>query len=295
MQRTKIEYLTHVWNPIAMRCDRVSAGCLNCWHLRMARRMSMMKWYDNRALAYWGEPPQLIEKELSAPLHLRKPARIGVQFMGDLFHDLIEDELFTDIIRIIMKSPQHVFIMLTKRPDRMRRLFESIPILLLPNTPKGSLNNLWLGISVEDQQTADERIPLLLQTPAAHRFVSYEPALGLVDFKKYFSSYHYECNNCKWMGSEIEESDFDDGAFDVPVCPECGSENVYENKKQDINKGIDWLIMGGESGPGARPMNPEWARSVRDQCKAAGVPFFFKQMSGKQPIPKDLMIKERGV
>lgn len=106
------------------------------------------------------------------------------------------------------------------------------------------LSNLWLGVSVENQKTADERIPLLLQTPAAHRFISYEPALSVIDFAPYLP--------------HVIPSDTNDGTGYMTA-------------------GLDWLIMGGESGPGARPMHPDWARSARDQCKAAGVPFFLKQ------------------
>ena len=112
--------------------------------------------------------------------------------------------------------------------------------------------NIWLGVTVENQQRADGRIPLLLQCPATVRYVSIEPMLGPVDLDAYWGA------------------------------PEGLGEPV----------GLDWIIVGGETGPGARPMNPDWARDVRDQCKAAGVPFFFKQMAGKAPIPDDLMIRE---
>lgn len=247
MQKTKIGYLTHTWNPIAMRCTPVSEGCKNCWHIKMAKRLAHMPFKDTRAAAYNpGIAPMLLENELEAPLRLKKPARIGVQFMGDLFHESVPGQWAIDIFLMAEDTPQHKFIFLTKRPQRMREIFSHVYAHRWQPP-----SNIWLGVSVEDQKTADERIPLLLQTPAAKRFVSYEPALGPVDFHKWF-----------WEGKQ--------------VCP-CTVNGLAEYDYELREEGLDWVIMGGESGPGARPMHPDWARSVRDQCQAAGVPFFFKQ------------------
>jgi len=159
----------------------------------------------------------------------------------------------------------------------------------LPLETRWPLPNVWLGVSVEDQATADERIPLLLQTPAAVRFVSYEPALGPVDFEQWLGTAH--CDDCETDEVDIGVGTLKRPAVEVPLsrwpCEAsgvrrcgCGSVAVKETR------GIDWIIAGGESGPGARPAHPDWFRSVRDQCKAAGVPFFFKQWGEWAEVPK---------
>jgi protein gp37 len=164
---------------------------------------------------------------LDKPLHWRKPCKIFVCSMGDLFHQAVPTEFIYKVFDVMKSCPQHTFLVLTKRPQRMSP------------EPKDGIciifKNIWLGVSVENQKRADERIPILLQIPAAKRFVSIEPMLGLVDLERgrYFLT--------------------------------------------EPGPRLDWVILGGESGPKARPMNPDWVRSVRDQCKAAGVPFFFKQ------------------
>lgn len=251
MQKTKIPYLTHTWNPIAMRCTPVSAGCANCWHIKMANRMAAMPWPDTRAMAYAGKCVSMLEKELEAPLYLRKPAVIGVQFMGDLFHDSVPDEFIGRVLNIIYECSYSKFLVLTKRPQRMFDFICRSAFMV-----NDRFMNLWLGVSVEDQTTADERIRLLLQTPAAKRFVSYEPAVGPVNFN-YLPFAHSELERYPKHYSAIQQQ-HDDCYYQAPSL-------------------LDWIIMGGESGPGARPMHPDWARSVRDQCKAANVPFFFKQ------------------
>jgi protein gp37 len=262
MQKTKIGYLTHTWNPIAMRCTPVSDGCKNCWHLRMAKRL-----HKNPALplckrlSYHSGIPAWND-DIDAPVRLRKPARIGVQFMGDLFHDNVSDDFIDCVIQVIRNAEHHTFMVLTKRPERMLEYMverlENAHGILGPFPPR----NLWLGVSVEDQKTADERIPLLLQTPAAVRFVSYEPALGPVDFSRWM--FDWKCPVCSGTGVK---------GFGQAMhrCPqECYCSWNHSSKRPD------WIIMGGETGPGARPMHPKWARSVRDQCKAAEVPFWFK-------------------
>jgi len=170
--------------------------------------------------------------------------------MGDLFHLSVDWAKPHKIINIIKKASWHKFLILTKRPYLMREYFlYGIPVKTIPN--------LWLGVSVENQRTADERIPILLQIPAAKRFVSVEPMLGQIDLT--------------------------------------GFAAVIKDERRSAGNNLrrlDWVICGGETGPKARWMNPAWARNLRDDCKKAGVPFFFKKMSGKAPIPKDLMIRE---
>ena len=179
MNKTNIEYLDYTWNPIAMRCTPVSDGCRNCWHLTMAKRLAKNPLIClDRRLAYGNGAPQLIHKELQAPLHLRKPARIGVQFMGDLFHENIDSYWHVEIMQIIRKCPQHIFLFLTKRPSIMKDILFH---WFLPN-----LSNLWLGVSISNQPDADKNIPILLQMPAAHYFISHEPGLGIITYPKEF-------------------------------------------------------------------------------------------------------------
>jgi protein gp37 len=279
-QKDGIAYLDETWNPLAMRCDRVSAGCRFCWHLRMAARMACNHILCPQArAAYAGGDPWLDETRLMTPRHWRKPRRVGVQFMGDLWHSRVTDEQINRVFAVMALCPQHTFIVLTKRPERMRDWINSDhsdglggyafshPIKYgLPSNDvrrvvgvnRWPLPNVWLGTSVEDQQTAEERIPHLLATPAAVRFLSMEPLLGPVQLTG-------------------------DGTEYLP--------DEYCSPSDPPDR-IDWVICGGESGPGARPMDPAWARSLRDQCATTRVPFFFKQMSGKAPIPADLMIRQ---
>jgi len=279
MQRTAIEYLTHTWNPLAMRCTPVSDGCKNCWHLRMANRMSKnpkIEFYNR--VAYGGASDPMV-KDFESPFRTKKPAVIGVQFMGDLFHHAVTNEQIAATFGVMAACPQHTFMVLTKRPARMADWFrwvvlqdavcDGVPGSLecawqilcavdhdgpiackygpSPDTP-WPIPNVWMGVSVEDQETADERVPLLLKTPAANRFVSCEPLLGPVDF--------LECG-----AFETDYTDFSAGHMEFFVSD------------------IDWVIAGAETGPGARQANLDWFRSLRDQCAAADVPFFFKQDS----------------
>ena len=305
MQKTNISYLTHSWNPIAMRCTPCSPGCRQCWHLAMCDRHATNPVFppDIRK-AYAGGPPVLKDWELEAPLCCKKPARIGVLFMGDLFHEDIPFEQIDRIFAIPPLCPQHTFIYLTKRAERMKeylyRTGDAVPGGALDHDlysdwryhtkshdheqPPFPLPNVHLGATVENQEMADERIQFLLDTPAAVRFLSIEPMIGPVDVTPYFS----ECIP--------RENAFDDSPVGYVPCVHCGG---FTPLHKSPCPGIDGIILGGESCPkrtDARPMNVEWARSVRDQCKEAGVSFFMKQMSGARPelknIPQDLQIKE---
>jgi protein gp37 len=273
MNKTKIEYLDYTWNPLAMRCTPVSEGCANCWHISMAKRLAgNPKIPKNEREAYASGNPVLRQKELEAPLHLKKPFRIGMQFMGDLFHENIKPEWIDEIWEVMAACHQHTFIVLTKRPQNIERLLYGVTEECGCRELGGGdyLSNAWLGVSIENQRTADKRIPILLQIPATKRFVSVEPLLSSVDLSSYFPK--WRCMACGKAGFEKE------------VEP--------HGNRTKIKDGIDWCIVGGETGPKARPMDPDWVRSLRDQCKKANVSFFFKQMSAKQPIPKDLMIRE---
>jgi len=147
-------------------------------------------------------------------------------------------------------------------------------------TGEPALKNVWLGVSVENQKAADERIPLLLETPAVVRFVSAEPLLGPLDLSAYLPRQLYVCQSC---GAEVGQGEVGLD-FRCPYC--CGACDP-----DGSTEGLDWVIVGGESGPGARPMHPDWVRSLRDQCREAGVPFFFKQWGEWSPDNADIGVK----
>lgn len=283
MATSKIDWLTtinpdgtvshgKVWNPTT-GCTKVSAGCKNCYAERIYERFHPGQKFST---------VHCIPGRLGDPLHWRKPQRVFVDSMSDLFHEDVPDEFIDHVFARIEVTKKHTYMILTKRPARM------LDYMTLwsgkhrdPYTPPGSglylsghffpMSNVWLGVSVEDQPTADQRIPLLLQTPAAQRFVSYEPALGSLELDFWLKV-------CKYWKNE-------DTLPQVPWHPPYPK---YWYQPQGLvlaswKQPIDWVICGCESGPGARPMNLEWARSVKDQCQAANVPFFFKQAmnSGK--------------
>ena len=233
MGKTTIEWATDTWNPTT-GCSKVSAGCAHCYAERVAERF----WKD-RAFSEVQCHPDRLEQ----PLHWRKPRRVFVDSMSDLFHEDIPAEFISSVFEVMEKCPQHTFMILTKRPERMLALLKIWSQAIEYIRP---LPNVWLGVSVEDQKAADERIPLLLKTPAALLFVSCEPLLGPVDL--------LDINGAllSWWKA-------------------CGVEGVDAGD-------ISWVIAGGESGPEARLMHPDWARSLRDQCQSSGVPFFLKQI-----------------
>jgi protein gp37 len=222
---TKIEWCDRVWNPVT-GCDKVSEGCRNCYAERIASR-------------FWGERKfdqvQCHPDRLSEPGKWKKPQRIFVNSMSDLFHPDVLGAFMADVWDEMVSHPRHTFMVLTKRPDRLLEFAKWYG-------DEFKSQNIWIGVSVENQKAADERIPLLLQTPAAVRFVSVEPMLGEVDL----------------------------GNF---LCAD------YRHKLT-LGNYLDWVICGGETGSGARPMHPDWARSLRDQCQAVGIPFFFKRLGG---------------
>lgn len=242
MSRTKIEWSDETW-PIVTGCTPCSIGCANCYAARMAAtRLKHHPRYEGLATiengkARWTGEVRLNHDVLEQPLRWRKPRRIFVASMGDLFHRDVDEDFLIDIFVRMGEAPQHTFQILTKRPVRMYEFISKSTWGMSP------LSNVWLGANIENQATADERTLWLLQTPAAVRFVSVEPMLGAVYLKP-------------WLSKPFIQIATEDEKW---------------------NRQLDWVICGGESGPGARPMHPDWARSLRDQCQAAGVPFFFKQ------------------
>lgn len=256
---TKISWTDSTINPV-VGCSKVGEGCRNCYAENMARRLTAMGLEQYQNVVYPGswsaiQPPithkhlagtwnghtAFVPSELEKPYRWKKPKAIFISSMGDLFHESVPFGWIDRVWQMIFELPRHNFIILTKRPERMK-LYIQDERLALPN--------IAIGVSVEDQATANERIPVLLKTPAAKRFISYEPAIGPVDFSRFMQCDHAACN------------DYGPGPCDPSPCP---------------SRPIAGIIVGGESGPNARPLHPEWVRLVRDQCAEAGVPFFFKQ------------------
>ena len=271
-ENTKIEWTDATWNPIT-GCSVVSPGCTNCYAMRLAggrlRNHPSRSGLTNPSKAgpVWNGQVRFNEQWLDQPLRWKRPRRIFVCAHGDLFHENVPHEWMVRVFAVMETCQHHIFQVLTKRPERARKFIaaasQSVRTACINGVGRGyrsglawPLPNVWLGTSVEDQARADERIPHLLNTLATVRFVSYEPALGPVDLREVSTT---------------------------------GVGAAAGNKMADC---LHWVICGGESGPSARHMNPDWARSIRDQCQAAGVAFFMKQMAKKAPIPDDLMVRE---
>lgn len=247
---SKIEWTEQTWNPIA-GCTRVSPGCQNCYAERMAKRLIAMgqeKYFGTiDKNGRWSGELSFDVDNWNAPLKRKKPTTYFVNSMSDLFHEKVLFNWHMRIWDVMRDTPQHTYQILTKRADIMARRSKALTEIY------GVLPNVWLGVSVENQKYADERIPYLLQTPAAVRFLSCEPLLGPVVLPSWDSYI------------------FHDGfGNNGPMTTNIG----YSFEPDNL---INWVIVGGESGPNARPMHPDWARGLRDQCTGAGVPFFFKQ------------------
>lgn len=304
--KTAIEWTDATWNPIR-GCSRVSEGCRHCYAEGVAARFSgpdlpyeglakRVKTPAGSDARWTGVIARAPHDVLLQPLKWKRPRKIFVNSMSDLFHEGVPDEWLHEIFAVMALCPQHTFQILTKRPERMRTYLAAMQdayhgnvdnymsrwaepaVALTMDADAASviedcgwpLPNVWLGVSVEDQVTADTRIPYLLDTPAAIRFISAEPLLGAMDIRKFMWPVH----GC-WRGpyNSYKEAKAAGG--------ECGL------KRQALvlssNRYLDWVIVGGESGPKARPMHPDWAKALRDQCAAAEVPFLFKQWGAYQP------------
>jgi protein gp37 len=249
-------------------CTRISPGCTNCYASTINKRFGNGLEYTVPNL----EKVEcfISEKILAEPLQRKKPATIFVGDMFDLFHEAIPTAEISYVFATMHDATQHTFQVLTKRTARMRDFIAAWG---------GAEPNIWLGTSVESQKYADERIPLLLQTPAAVRFLSVEPMLEAVEIHLPDA----ECNHPSMDG--IDQNRGQDKIWECNLC------DGYVQHENDPNQpgfqceksGIDWVICGGESGPGARPFNLAWAESLQEQCKSAGVAFFMKQV-GSVPV-----------
>jgi protein gp37 len=284
---TKIEWSEATWNIIT-GCTVLSPGCKNCYAMKLAgTRLAQIPsraglTVETKAGPVWNGQVRFNEQWLDQPLRWRRPRLIFVCAHGDLFHEAVPDEWIDKVFAIMALSfvtrddDGHTFQVLTKRSARMRAylLDPKTPIrvslqmkalkpgLMGENTPpRWPLPNVWLGVSAEDQQRADERIPHLLATPAAVRWVSAEPLLGELDLR-----------DIPWPSDRRRFPETDDISDARSALSLIGGTR------------LDWVVAGGESGPGARPMHPAWPRAIRDQCAAAGVPFFFKQWGSWAPF-----------
>jgi protein gp37 len=245
----------------------------------------------------WTGEVFLHEDRLIEPLHWKKPSLVFVNSMSDLFHENIPFEFIIKLFCTIEKS-SHTFQILTKRQDRMLEFFTSTEDKEDQIGFDWPLPNVWIGVSCEDQKTANERIPVLLEIPAEVRFVSLEPLLGSIDLSEFIQT--YTCYGCGYRGNNCDHSE--DNEDNEITCPECGTEageGFGEAENDPQYTGIDWVIIGAESGCAARPMELDWARSILDQCKNADVPFFMKQLCNEngrkipfEQWPGDLKIRE---
>lgn len=306
-ETSKIEWTDATWNPIT-GCTLVSEGCRNCYAARLAA--TRLQHHPSRAglarlnaageAKFTGEV-RFNEKWLDQPLRWKKPKRIFGGAHGDLFHEKVPDTWIDRVFAVMALAPQHTFQVLTKRPERMRAYLTAVAndpdrkaqaaravedlgrplpetLVAAERIGGGPLPNVWLGVSAEDQATAAARIPPLLAIPAAVRFLSAEPLLGPI-------------NLCRLRVAPDHHTMVD--ALD-------GYAIVDTPGRERERAALHWVIVGGESGPGARPMHPDWARSLRDQCATAGVPFFVKQLSSGGPkaikeidaFPEGLRVRE---
>lgn len=266
--KTRIEWTDATWNPVT-GCTKVSAGCKHCYAERDWARLSA-----NPQTRYYGREftdVQCHPDVLDLPLRWTIRRRIFVNSMSDMFHPDVPDRFIDRVFAVMSLATRHTFQVLTKRPGRAvgylteerrynvehesYKLSPKAPVSLAGNWP---LKNVHLGVSIEDQATADERIPLLLQTPAAVRWISAEPLLGAIDL------------------TNVAPPDIGDGR-------EYAGLNAISHHNRSLRGVLDWVVAGGESGPKARPMHPDWVRGLRDQCAAASVPFLFKQWGAWAP------------
>lgn len=242
-------YKPETWNPI-VGCSKVSPGCDNCYALKMAKRIAGMERAtgrinyratlmpdENNIQKEWNGHTFLVNEAFQKPASWKSKRMVFVNSMGDLFHEGHLYEWIDHVFTVMSDNDQHIYILLTKRPEKMLKFWQwKRDQHGIDWRPK---DNVWIGVTAENQEQADKRIPILLQIPASKRFVSIEPMLGPVDL-----------------------INLDNGKADA---------------FNHSNGQLDWVICGGETGHKARPMHPDWVRSLRDQCKAADVPFFFKQ------------------
>lgn len=322
MSNTKIEYLTKSWNPIQTKtkgesgqgyhCTHVDEGCRNCWAEGMNNRVGNKLPFDTKKFEF-----MIKRTELDKPFSWKEPHRVGVQFMGDLFHkdipfefvDEVFDIMCTDLVKkckhkdcelseeCFRSVTRHDYFVLTKRPERISEFLMWVeewgdtdkPFARTISEDKMIPNNIWLGTSISDQQSAVKRVPELLRIkelfPSASIWISAEPLLGEIDLSKCFARGYFRMNN-SMSNESVEKLKTIMEKYRPPIVP-------FESFEAEIaiTNPIGWVVCGGESGKGARPTHPDWVRRIRDDCKSASIPFFFKQwgviVRGDQ-IPEDV-------
>lgn len=293
MAETSIEWVKNAdgtqgrtWNPVR-GCSRISPGCVNCYAERIAARFSGVDYdtsecdehtgsvskpqafhlfAERKPQPHWTGKVELIESMLHIPLRTRKPTTWFVNSMSDLFHEALSFENIDQIFTVMVAAPKHTYQILTKRAKRMHSYFHSGRHDNGNGPDRANYHlgqNIWLGVSCENQQYADERIPWLLNTPAAVRFISAEPLLGPIDFTRIDHESAKPYSGAYWINALCGDGFAPSPLTDLPIELWCDR--------------IDQIIVGSESGPGARPMDEAWVRTIRDQCQAAGTAFFYKQ------------------
>ena len=315
-QKTSIEWTDATWSPV-LGCSPASAGCAACYATRTVWRMAHnpnRKIAEARAglvektsagVLRWTGAVRCLPDQLEVPLRWKEPRRIFVANQSDLFHEAVPDDFIAQVFAVMALAPRHTFQVLTKRAARMAELLrsedfwslvgswsdlmledEESPVgpgrgwnglerrsddaraLAQAPTADEPLENAWLGVSVEDQRAADERIPHLMQTPAALRFVSAEPLLGPVDLRHLYG--HVKLGECVDLCV--------DALAGKHAAAWAGRGTIPDRPLPRGAEKLDWVIVGGESGPSARPCDVAWVRSLVEQCRAAGVPAFVKQL-----------------
>lgn len=303
---TGISWTDETWVPLT-GCTRVSAACDNCYAFALHDRR-YAAWRRGVPMPVQYHQPfsrvQLLPERLTEPLRWRRPRRVFLTSMGDLFHDDVPDEFICRVFGTMLRASRHTFQVLTKRPERMAALLgvmtfrERVGEAVLssldwdrglatydPRNGHGwPLKNVWLGTSIEDQDAANARIPWLLRTPAAVRFLSAEPLLGAINLNRWMGSLEC-CSVCEEPKDRTKDAPGNETALGWPRCVNLRCVAYGEGvASAAYRRMIHWVICGGESGPHARPMHPEWVRSLRDQCIQAGVPFHFKQWGEYEPV-----------
>jgi protein gp37 len=265
-QETAIEWTDVSWNPVH-GCSKVSTGCKHCYAETLSLRYGQTSapWTARNAAQNVMLKPHKLREPLSKAGPWKNPCRVFVNSMSDLFHEEIPYEYIGEVFRVMEKAKQHTFQVLTKRPERMA---EVVADLYACGLGCGEvLSNVWLGVSIESRKWVG-RADVLRATPAAVRFISAEPLLGPIV---------------------------------IPGEPTHGFDVKWPDGRwsPELNlTGIDWLIVGGESGPGHRPFDPQWARDLRDACALTDTALFVKQLGGSRPgtkledLPEDLRIRE---
>lgn len=286
-EHSNIEWTDATWNPIT-GCELISPGCTNCYAMRLAgtrlrnhpSRIGLTELTKTGPV--WNGTLRLNEQWLDQPVRWGTPRRIFVCAHGDLFHDSVPVPWIDAIWAVMAACPHHTFQVLTKRADRMNEYLHhfcdinnpeavsrhigglmGVRVFRLAQNAKWPLPNVHLGVSVEDQKRANERIPTLMLSDAAVRWISAEPLLAPIDI-----------SDLRRRGQRVDATTGRSGVASI----------LYQR--------LDWVVVGGESGPRARDMDANWARSLREQCREADVPFFMKQMAHKAPIPLDLQIRQ---